>query len=568
MSNPPVVVEPPGASSTVSNSAASLELDPKFFARLAYQPLSGSSDPLVVHDVLQMALVRFDDHDSSKCWRSAAVSGWCPNGDLAHECFTSVSLPPGTLRCQDWHAAKARNCWFGISRSGRFGLVVPVKHQQHQQSTGKMSPMTSPRRAGSEPFPPAPTSPSSSAKARHALIPRSIAITPPYVAAAAMERKRQQQNEPSPATTAVGSDQLRAQHQQQHFNNNMSFIDGPSPSFMSNSFAACSPLFISSRPTQAFAPATSDAGDSAEEGGTPAAFGESQFVDHEQNAAAAAAAAQLESNKLRRELGEPVVTIAETEFSEGIAGHRGEAALPLQRHSSLLSTCPWNPATKVEGTFTNGGDLLPLFLAQRPGMLATSFAQWVAKAGSAKMPYDAKQFVALIGDSRGLCLLTPGRDPTRHIAASSGITPIFADSSGFAMLDRGVYELSITGMLGSSSTPSNAGYFSAVGQRYSLLTTQRLTSLVDIVVKSGRNSRKRVAGALIDGSHANPRTKIRELLFTQPSLTCEDLEHLDDVEESAATVSSDHVFESHANWGEPVDLGSAAGLTKKSKRRK
>jgi hypothetical protein len=579
------------------------ELCSNFLVRIVYSPISSSSDPSLEFMSLQVAVVRVEEADAEgKRSPMIAIDPWWPSGD--DECFSSVSLAPGTLCCSDWRMSHRKSLSLGVTRSGRFGFVIPGRGHQNRSSPASPRSRTGDVLGASTSATHGNCSASDEARGpgpfMSVLIPRSVSIAPPYAAQAAHRTAAGESSFRSPMSTAGSTSPMFPL-------SNMSLVDGPSPSFFgSGSFAMkLGPSEAADKKKKkkkkntnrripggslgakieegvAFSEEEASDASSGDEADNMEDDDDSGFTfDFNRQSTMVMPSDPKKSNTKVMLPALPLITTAEEVLSEGstfnaLGGKMPmlDPVLPLPRRSVILQPSPWTTCVqKVEGSFSNWGDLLPLFFTQKPGVTASSFAHWASKTGSQKLSGEAKHFVAIVGDSRGLFLVSPGKDPMLYISPSSSTAPLYADAAGVAALDRGVYDVLLSGLVHCGALPHAAPSSAAsskllqdISSRLVLLPSQRITSTVEVSVAARKKSRNSAEEAT-----PPPRTVIRELLFPRAAsaVTADSLGDVEAVAGAATTVESRFVFDTHPNWAEPAELlaTGSASHGKKPRRR-
>ncbi|CUE71028.1 Hypothetical protein, putative, partial [Bodo saltans] len=578
---------------TTGEQATTLEYDFKWLCRLAYSPLVSTSDtsPLTLsavshhhhphvkpnasvdshasflsasgvhqhqlHDplpadaivaasvakkaLLELTVVRVDNVD-------VCVTGLVPS--VVNRSDSSVSYFPLELEVepfvQDWKEVQHQRAWWGFNSRGRFGLVVPIK-PQHSHAVMEAG---GARTAG------------------RVLLPRSITLEPPF--SIHKDHHDQRTNERSASRTPYNTSgshnmSLKGTPQQhglllsQSFIENGSFVramhlgDNDGSRRRRDDPFYLEPRWEGAPPRHCDGPRWYLAHQSAPQNPNRQA---DVLSDHHVN---------------------PLSETIETVFGEGLqhppAGGSGGATAQESVNSGLLET-DWVlslfPPKQAGGggggksgggggakadealsslPWRDAGELLPHFFQQHASVTASSYAAAMCKHAS-KMSYDQSQFVAIIGDNRGLFVVVPGRDAAEH--CHGGVKPLYIDGGGsMAALGRGAYDISLSGHVYPSSGDSVPSFEAALPHRLQLPTPlHRVRSVTTITIPDTSSSSTSIS------SISDPSTTIREKLFLADNVVPQSFANPDALWES--TVEAVRKVPTHPLWKDAVNLMAGA----------
>lgn len=186
--------------------------------------------------------------------------------------------------------------------------------------------------------------------------------------------------------------------------------------------------------------------------------------------------------------------------------------------------------------------MLPHYFQMHASVTAAGYAAAMCRH-AARMSFDQSQFVAVIGDSRGLFVVAPGRDAAEHC---HGVQPLYIDGgSSIAALGRGAYDVSLSGHVYPSTADNVAGFEASLPQRLQLPTPlHRIRSITTVTVPAPH-----------DAQPADTTT-IMEKLFTTDDVVPQTLAHPAAVWES--TVEVVRTIPTHPAWREAVNLLASA----------
>lgn len=513
------------SNTTTTDTATTLEYDPKLVARVAYCPVSAKDDvslaaPRRVWNPLTLSIVRFDTRESCVTGLQSWISDdgncvWYSQLDIEDE-------PP----IRDWGAMMRSRCWWGYASNSRFGVVVPIKELKHVVEGN--------HGAGT---------------AGHVLLPRSMTLEPPAVEAPDLHTSGAASD--GHHSSRSGGRSPRSPRASVFAPLSQSFVDR-------GSFVRALPLGEAASAASALLQNLTD-GDllaqsvvhprgvniSTTEGG-----GRSPQVTHMGPQVAKPPMSAAIAQTLEGVFGEG--RTASSQVAVDIAG-TSDWLLSL-RHSALAvaataATTMSNAKGSVEipMTWARAGEILPHFFCQKSSVSAAAYAQALVKH-SGKMSFDQSQFVVLIGDSRGLFLVTPNRDVASYC---ENVSPIVVDGS-IASLGRGNYDVSMNGHIFKSASHSAQDFERDLPFRLRLPSPiHQLRCITHVTVQCfHKMSTDYIA---VQGKKDAMITTIEESIFTRDDITPAVMaSDPDAVWESS--VQTQRRIPTHLSWCEPVEL--------------